>query len=250
MNKIDFNIIWDDAKAMGLANRDLLTAIAGMFLLLPWIIARELLPDVKAVAPDTPMEIILQIQMQYYADNWHILLARELLMALGMLAMLALLLRDERPTVGESLKQAAIILPSYMLAQLLEGFALSLGFVALIVPFFYLLARFLLVAPAAAAEGLVNPLDMLRRSFALTKGNGWRIFGVLAIIFVTAQILVWVLTAVTGVIGGLFLPKDLADLVENVATGIVAAMVGLFTLLVSAAIYRAAAAPVLAPWRP
>jgi hypothetical protein len=250
VSKIDFNVIWDDAKAMGVANRDLLAVLAGMFLLLPWVIARQLLPEGAAIAPDTPLEIILQIQLQYYADNWHIMLMRELLMALGMLSMLVLLLRGERPTVGESLKLGLILLPSYMLAQLIEGFALAAGFMALVLPFFYLLARFVLVAPVAAAENIVNPIDMLRRSFALTRGNGWRIFVILAIIFATTQILIWVLMAVTGVIASLVLPAELADFVEHVAVGLVAAMVGVFTLLVSAAIYRTSAQPRPAIWQP
>ena len=43
MSRIDLNRVWDDARAMGAANKDLLGAIAGMFVLLPGVIAEQLM---------------------------------------------------------------------------------------------------------------------------------------------------------------------------------------------------------------
>jgi hypothetical protein len=95
----------------------------------------------------------------------------------------------------------------------------------------------------------MNPIEMLRRSIVLTRGNGWRIFAILAIIFVTAQLLLGVVMLAVGVVAGLVLPEELARLAEHIASSIVLAAIGIVTSLIMAALYRGATAAMAAGTR-
>jgi len=95
-----------------------------------------------------------------------------------------------------------------------------------------------------------NPVTLLRRSLELTRGNGWRIFLMLAIIFFTGQIITQAVTLVIGLGATLLLPAELAELLQNVVAGLVLAVVGVVTVLVNAAIYRSVTTPAPVAWQP
>jgi hypothetical protein len=250
VTKIDLNQVWDDAKAMGLASKDLLSAMAGMFLLLPTVVALQFITAPEPMKQGTPGPQMLRQYVDHYLANWHIMFSQQLIFSFGSLAMLVLLLRRERLTVGESLRAALVLLPGYFIADLVEGLALALGLFLFVVPGLYLIARFSLIATVAAAEEERNPITLLRRSIELTRGNGWRIFLMLAIIFITGQIVTQVITLVIGLGAALLLPGELAELLMNVIAGLVLAVVGVITVLVNAAIYRAVTAPAPVAWQP
>lgn len=251
MSKIDFNIVWDDAKEMARANRDLLTAIGGIFILMPLVVAIQLV-NIPAGMPDpkTSEEAFATWYRAFVAANLPIFLIWTFVASFGTLAMLVLLLRQERPTVAESLKAALLVLPSYCVAYILQNVALQVGMILFVVPALYLTGRFALIAAVAAAEKELNPLTIVRRSFALTQGNGWRIFALLAVIVIAMAIVFLAVVLLTGVATALLLPPDLADLLMNLVVGLMMTALMLAIALVSAALYRAATAPVAAPWRP
>ena len=243
VNKIDLNLVWDDARAMGRANRDLLTAIAGMFLLLPSIVAGQfsrLPPPLESGAE--PAAAFARL-MDYAALNWPVLLLHSIVTAFGMLAMLSLLLRREHLTVGQSLHAALLLLPAYVLAVALQRFGIMCGMTLFFLPGFYLIGRLALIAPVAAAERPGNPLTILRRSAELTMGNGWRIFLMLAMVFIAATAVGLAVTSVVGVSSALLLPKDVAALLVAIASGLVEAGIGVAIMLMTAALYRVAMAP-------
>jgi hypothetical protein len=240
LTRIDLNSVWDDARAMGRANRDLLTAIAGMFVLLPGIVADRLVTVAEMPQASAAPAEAMDLMMAQIAANWPVLLGHSLLTSFGALAMLTLLLRPERPTVAESLKAALVLLPGYFIANMLQGLAVGVGLFLLLIPGLYLIARFALVAPVVAAERLANPLSVLRRSAELTHGNGWRILGLLAILFVTGTIVWTVVAVLVRIVATLLLPEDLADLALSAMVGLVEAGISALVVLVSAALYRAA----------
>jgi len=112
------------------------------------------------------------------------------------------------------------------------------GFVALIIPGFYLTARMAVTSAAIMSEQISNPLRAIGRSFALTRGIGWRIFGLLAIV----TILVWIasaaIVAVVGIITQLFLPDATAKIAVELLSAASSTAVTLAVTLLSAAIYR------------
>jgi hypothetical protein len=257
VSKIDLNRVWDDARAMGAANKDLLAAIAGMFVLLPSVVGNLLIKQPLAVrqqsaaaTKDLPAGEMYGQLMSFYTDNWPVVLGLSIALAFGLLTMLVLLLRHERLTVGESLKAAVILLPGYIVANLIEGFAFAIGFLLFIIPCIYVMGRFSILAAVASAEQRVNPVEQHQRSWALTSRNGWRIGVMLVILWLTAQVVNVVATTLVGLIGELVLPKDLADLVVSIVGGLVSAGFTAFVALLTAAIYRAATEPAPSPWLP
>ncbi|MBU0557446.1 MAG: hypothetical protein KKD64_04565 [Alphaproteobacteria bacterium] len=241
MSRIDLAAVWDDAKAMGMANRDLLGAIAGMFMLLPALVAEQLVTQPEALGENPTNDMVLARLAQYAELNWPVLMVFAVVSSFGVLAMHALLLRAERLTVKESLHAALLILPGYFLANLLQGLGVMSGMLLFLIPGFYLIGRLALIAPVAAAEKLTNPLTILQRSAVLTHGNGWRVFGVIALIFVTMFTLGIVLTSVIGVIAELLLPPDIADLMIALVSSVVETARGVLVVLVCAALYRVTA---------
>lgn len=250
LSRIDLNIVWDDAKAMGSANRDLLTAVAGMFLLLPGILADQFMtsPEKMPVEPGDPQ--VLQQLADYASANWQVLLLHGIVTSFGVLVLQTLLLRSERLTVGESLRAALPLLPGYVIASIGQGLGVMSGLMLFLLPGFYLIGRLALIAPVAAAEGETNPLTILRRSAMLTHGNGWRIFGVLAVIFATMMIVGLVATSLIGLAAELLLRADLADFVMSLVSGLLETALALVVVLVSAALYRATTASVARSWQP
>jgi len=250
VSKIDLNRVWDDARAMGAANKDLLAAISGMFVLLPSVVGGMLMKTPEAPPKDLPQEQMLRLALQVYTDNWAVLLGLSLAVSFALLAMLVLLLRPERLTVGESLKAALLLIPGYFVANMVQGIAFGIGFILFVLPGLYIIARLCLIAPVAAAEQRANPIEQLQRSWSLTSGNGWRIMLMLVVLYVTAEIISLVATTLVGLVGELVLSKDLATLVVSIVSGLVTAGLTAFLALLSAAIYRAATEPAPSPWLP
>jgi MFS family permease len=96
--------------------------------------------------------------------------------------------------------------------SLLFGIALVVGFILLIVPGIMIACAWCVAVPALVAER-VGVSDAFRRSADLTRGNRWRLFGLLVIWAVAVMLLSGIIGAVTGAgaltAGGVFSPVAL-----------------------------------------
>jgi hypothetical protein len=81
--------------------------------------------------------------------------------------------------------------PSVTLALLL--------FVALV---FMVAVRMLMTAPVASAEA-AGPIEIIKRSWALTSGHWWQLFGFLILFFIGAIVVLIAVAAASGVVAGL-----------------------------------------------
>ena len=192
-----YSAVWDETVRTLRAHSTLLLAVAGVFLFLPALVAAYLAP-----APQTQT---LDTMVAHYRENFWLLFGAQLIGFIGNLALLVLVLDERRPTVGRAIIFALAMLPAYLLVSILSGFMLMIGFFLLILPFFYLIGRLAAAGPALVAEGRRNPLDIIRRSFELTKGNGWAVVGLILLVFVAFYVL---MLAVTLVFGSILLIVD------------------------------------------
>ena len=86
-------------------------------------------------------------------------------------------------------------------ADLLYVLVVAAGLIALVVPGFVALAWFALIGPVIKIEGL-GVRDSFRRSRALVRGNGWRVFGAIFPIMVAQGLIAeGVHDAVSGALG-------------------------------------------------
>ncbi len=231
--KLDLSRAWSDAMAILGSQRDLLIAIAGVFLLMPTLVMNILRP--MDMAQDLPPLEALELWID---TNWHYLVLSAVIAALGRLAMLILLLAPERPTVAEALAAGLKLLPIFVVTNILVGLMLFAGAVLLILPGLYLAGRTLLAEVTLVAERLSNPVAAITRSIRVTRGNGWRIFAMAAIIYVAGFVVTGLANAsvvVIQIVGG---TAEVTGFLGALVSALFGAGVTLVLLLVTIAIYR------------
>lgn len=261
--RFDSMKVWDEASAALLANREVLLAVMGVFVVLPVLAIAQFVPMPQPVPGQQP-ELISQHWALYFNQNWLPVLGAIVVLLLGTLTTLALLGDPQRPTVSEAIRHAARAAPSF-LAALFAGYMLALlsGIVPIImfglsgslpvmlfgtaigaILILYILVRFAFIGPIVLLGGERNPVTALRRSFVATKGIGWQMLVFLLLIYVAFGIVGWlvqvaftiVATWLAGAEGGLLAGNLVGALVQGalVAT-FVAAIAASYRQLGSAA---------------
>ena len=91
-------------------------------------------------------------------------------------------------SVGALFRSVQPVLGTLIGAGILAGLGIALGFVLLIVPGLILLTFWAVIAPVIVIER-TGAIDAFGRSRALVRGNGWRVFGVIAVLFIINAIL-------------------------------------------------------------
>ena len=234
--KLSYNAVWSDVIAMLRPNAAFLIAIAGAFLFLPALLVGYFLPPPE---PD-PVRPLAGL-FEYMADNWPWHLLANVANMAGAIAMLLLLFDRGGRTVGSAIGAAFLILPFYFLASVLSMLIIGIGLVFLLVPGLYLFGRLAIIGPVVVAEGLRNPIDAVRRSFEITRANGWRVLGLVVLIAVAGVIVSYALTAVLGAVFYLLGGQDLGRLLVLILNSLAGAALSTVLLVLFAAIYRALA---------
>lgn len=197
--KLDAGRAWGDAMAMLKAAPDVLLTIAGFFLMLPMLLLDMTRPLVLSGARGTAF----QEMMAWTEANIVWILAVAVVGALGRLVIFIMLLEPSRPTAGEALSAAARLLPLFVATDLLIGLLWMGGAMLFLLPWLYLIGRTFLAEPAFVADRARSPIAAIAAGFEASRGNGWRIFSMVAIIYVAGTILTAAVDSVVGVVGAL-----------------------------------------------
>lgn len=238
--KFSYSAVWNDTMQLTRQHLPLLVAIAGVFIFLPSLVVAVFMPPPQPQSGDPGR--VFQIMMDYYRAAAPWLLLGGVIAMVGTAAMLRLVFARDS-TVGAALAFGLMLLPFYFLLQLLVGLIVGVGFILLIVPGLYLIGR---IAPAPAlmvAEKRRNPLDAISRSFAITKGHGWAVFGLVFIVGVVGGITVSVADTLFGIIFILAAGRDLGTLLTAIVSCALSAAFATLIVMLYAAIYRALSAP-------
>lgn len=262
--KLDMGLAWTQATALIGANRDTISAIAGLFFFVPsmalTLFAPELSGPQTPPPPDADPRVAFQAMIdqmtQAYAANWPLVAATTLMQFIGSLGLLALLTDRGRPTVREALITGLASLLPYVAALLISVLcaalvvalpaALAAQFaspvaavvvLAMMVVAVYLLVKFTLIGPAIAIDGIRNPIKALQRSWQLTKGNSLRIVAFQFLLIFTIGIIA---ALVTGILGLVFsaLGGEVAILGNGAVGALINALITVIFLTVFAAIHR------------
>ena len=218
MAKLDTNAAWKEASAIVSANREVLLALAGVFFMLPSL-ALAVIAGEPEMIPGTKPDQMMAAMSAFYAKWWWIILLSAVFQIVGLMAILTLMRDRSRPTVGEAIRAALPGALSYLATQLVVVVGLSLvggvliGVVAVISPvlavvvallfglaMIFAVFRLILVAPVIAVEGVLNPLTAMIRSWRLTQGNFWRIFGFMFLIVILFAVVVGIIMMIVGLI--------------------------------------------------
>lgn len=103
-----------------------------------------------------------------------------------------------KPSIGESLATGLRAFLPIIAVSILFGLAVALGFLLLIVPGVMLIVAWIVAVPALVADR-TGIMGAFGRSRDLTRGNRWRVFGLLIIAWIATVVFSLVLGAVTGV---------------------------------------------------
>lgn len=221
------------------AHADIILIVAGVFMFVPTLAQAIYLPP-------PPINGFSQQAMEklalYYEANIIPLLALRLVTLMGAGTLLALFLDPAQPTVGAAIGAAARMLPSLFFVSLIEQLMMLGGFFLFILPGLYVIARTVVSDAAVMAEDIRNPLRAIGRSFDLTRGLGWQVFGLVAIMAIVTWVASSALTAIVGIPTQLLLPEEGALIARNILSALTPTAVMLVFVLLSASFYRALSA--------
>jgi hypothetical protein len=232
--KFSYSAVWEDTLGLLRAHTSLIAALAGVFLFLPSLLVAYFLPQPQPEDFSRYGELLVE----YISANWHWLLLETLANMVGALAIMLLILARGGTTVGGAIAAALAILPFYFLAGILSGLIIGIGCVLLIVPGLYLLGRLLPLGPVMVAEQRRNPIDAIRRTFEVTRGNGWAVFGLLLLVAIPALIASAVANMLLGLVFRLVAGGEVGRLLSLIVTSATGAAVAALLTVLYAAIYR------------
>jgi len=231
--KFSYGAVWNDTLGLLRENARLLAAVAGVFLFLPAVLVAVLFPD-----PETAdVNRILRVLLDHYFAIWPWLLLKGIFAMIGTAAMLRLVLAPGT-SVGGALTFGLMLIPFYFLLSLISGLIIGVGLLLLIVPGLYLVGRLVTAAPIMVAENRRNPIEAIGRSFEITNGKGWAVFGLVFIVGLVAIIVGGIAAALIGIVLILAAGQELGTLLTTIVGAALDAGVQTLLLVLYAAIYR------------
>jgi hypothetical protein len=235
--RISYSGIWEDTVRLIRAHASLAAALAGVFLFLPALLVGHFLPMPQVTEADQ----MFRAFTEHFRANFHWMLLSTILSTAGTLAILILIFRGGGTSVGAAIAAAFGLLLPYFLAVVATGIPIAIGLMLFLVPGLYLIARLLPLGPVMVAEGERNPLNAIRRTWALTKGHGWAISGLFLLIFVAGFVLMAVIGGIVGLVLHLALSQGLATFVGLIVSTATSTALQVVMIFLYAAIYRALA---------
>ncbi len=258
MRRLSISTAWEEARGIFARDGRLLMAVALALVAFPAAVNSLINPKGTAA----PM----------WADI--ITLATSLVALAGQLALIRLALGPSI-TVGGAIGHGIRRTPTYLVSVIL----IVVGLAIIAVPFAFLLTtlgvpldvkpvapnlavfvvgffylgllcfigvRLILSAPVASAEE-IGPIALLRRSWTLTAGHWWRLFGFLLIFLAGAIIVLLAVGTAAGVVIGLFIgriqPMSAGALVLALVQSLISAAVTTLFAVMVARIYLQIAGP-------
>ena len=262
MNQLDISEAWQSASRLVGINREVLGAIAGVFILLPNLAFALFYPEPQIPAGLPPKEQMALLD-QIYSNSAPVLLPISLLQMAGMLIMIIVMTDRSRPTVAAAIRRGALATLPYLGAQLLIGLLLATVFIimsglagaignvaaapAIALLMFALAAtislRMILLAPVLACEQERNPVLAMRRSWQLTQGSALRLASFLLLATLLFMVIYSLVMLFVGILLKLTATVELLRLGEAVASSGLLAVALIYAAAILASVHRQFAGP-------
>jgi hypothetical protein len=255
--RFDSNRAWQDASTAVLANRDMVIALAGVFMVLPAFAISVLNPPPEPPA-GADYKAILEMLGEYFKGAWPGYLLVALINTIGTMAILALFGHASRPTVGQAIAKGLPATPVAIVVQLVQGFVLTgaillpstllgltgspglaaLGLLIGIGLAIYLAVRLCLANAAIAIDGLRNPFAALQRSFSLTRANVGRLLVFFVLLVLAFAISIQLIQLLIGLLAQLLAGGEVAAMITALTGAVLSAVMTVYLLAAAAASHR------------
>ncbi|KQM63706.1 hypothetical protein ASE75_11455 [Sphingomonas sp. Leaf17] len=191
--KIDLPTTLADAWALFRAERDLVIRIAGTFLFLPAL-------ALALLVPAYPLPVMTGTDRTAQAEAWSAAFSAWAndyglatvvaygVLIVGALALFALYLDPERPTVGRAILRGLSLAPRYLLVLLLIGLPSQLGLALFLLPGLYILGRVALAGPILVADRPIGAWRAIVASIQRTRGSGFGLMGLMGFGYLGGQL--------------------------------------------------------------
>lgn len=259
--KFSMTMAWNEAMTMFRANREVLLIVAGIFFFLPSLLVSMAVPGLQEQMVADPEQLSATMATLWVSWGWLFALVM-LAQMVGFLALLSLLRDHARPTVGEALKAGlTCLLPAigtYLLVivalslvlGLLIGLGMATGSVAVgaiagvlaFVLFVYLSVKLSLAGPVIALDKVLNPFMVIARSWKLTKGNSFRLFGFYALLTI-CYLVISIVVSIPVMLGVMALGETAGVIVNGLVSGAISAVVTVVFVAILASIHRQLSGP-------
>lgn len=235
--KLDYTAAWADATGLLGAHREAVVAIAGFFLFAVSWAYGFLVPKPDAEGLETAAEIFAVIQAHFVA-NWMFIVPVTLIGSYGGFVIYVLLSGQNLTKVGDALTIALSRFFPYFVASLILGWLTMLGFAALIIPGLYLVARFLTLPAAMAANPQLGIIDGIKETWNATAGVGWKTFFLFFVVALVTWLIALVANIVVGLVCVLIAGPDGVPLVQTGFEALLSTVQGVILIALVTAIYR------------
>jgi hypothetical protein len=115
-------------------------------------------------------------------------------------------------TLGTLLSSVAPVLGPLIVAGVLAGIAVGIGYALLVVPGLFLATIWAVIAPVIVIERR-PALEAFGRSRELVRGHGWQVFAVIAILFVLQIVITGLVRVIVDNVDEGFLAYSLSELI-------------------------------------
>ncbi len=236
--KFDLSAAWNDSLHLLRQNSQLLVPLVGIFLFLPALAFALSLPAMAEPPATATSQQVLALMMSYFRDLAPYFFLMGLISLFGNLTILRLFLGDRQSSVGDALKTALVLFLPAIVAQLLSSVTVGIGFMLFIIPGLYLLGRLSVTIAVIAGERQANPITALKRSWEITRDNGWRIVMFIVVIAIVGWLIQAILSGITGLVAALATTPDVALVIVGTLDSLLGALLSAIMICVTAAIYR------------
>lgn len=235
--KLDYSAAWADATGLLSAHREAVVAIAGFFLFaVSWGFA-FITPELDIEGMKTLAEILAAVQAHFVA-NWMYILPVTLIGSYGSFVIYVLLSGQNLPKVGDALTIALSRFLPYFAASLIVGWLTILGLTALLLPGLYLVARFVALPAAMAANTRLGVIGGIKEAWAATAGIGWKTFFLVFIVAFVTWLISMVANTMIGLICALLAGPEGVPLVQTGVAALLSTVQAVILIALVTAIYR------------
>ncbi|MEP3227432.1 MAG: glycerophosphoryl diester phosphodiesterase membrane domain-containing protein [Parasphingorhabdus sp.] len=235
--KLNFMDCWNGTLAILRAHKEAIIAISGVFVFLPTLLMAQFVGQ-PALQGTEDLNAAMSAYSTFFQDNATAIILSNLIISFGGFVIFFTIARAHSGTLADDLGKAMRFFLFFLLANILTGLITLAGFMLFIIPGFYVACRMALVPIVIADQEERNPLEAVKKSWAITKDNGFSILLLVLIIAIIGAITVGVIQMIVGLIIGVATGGAGWALLENIVSALGSAVLGvLFTALI-ASIYN------------